>query len=186
MHLTGKLVDYQATNKIRIVLDINERTDGIEKLQGEKLKIDICKFREHRSLDANAYFWQLVDKIGKVLGLDKWVVYLMQLNKWGVFVDVTIKDEAYETLQEHFRYTEILKDIPDTDIDTGNEFFWYVVRCYYGSSDYNSKEMSDLINGTVIDAKDLGIETETPDEIARMISIMKAREQNDRNMAAKI
>lgn len=48
------------------------------------------------------------------------------------------------------------------------------VRCYFGSSTYNTQEMSDLINGTVSDANGLGVDTITPDEIAHMLAAWKA------------
>ena len=48
----------------------------------------------------------------------------------------------------------------------GKKFLHYMV--YIGSSKYNTKEMSVFISGIVEEAKDLGIETLTPDEIARL------------------
>lgn len=41
-------------------------------------------------------------------------------------------------------------------------------RIYRGSHTYDTKEMSVLIDGTVADAKELGVETATPAEIAEM------------------
>ncbi len=43
-----------------------------------------------------------------------------------------------------------------------------VVRCYYGSSQYNTKQMSRLIDNLVQDCKAVGIETDTPEEIERI------------------
>ncbi|MFQ8836333.1 MAG: hypothetical protein ACLR8L_00235 [Oscillospiraceae bacterium] len=43
-----------------------------------------------------------------------------------------------------------------------------MIRAYYGSSRYNAKQMGRIIDLVVEDAKDLGIETLTPDELARM------------------
>jgi hypothetical protein len=37
-----------------------------------------------------------------------------------------------------------------------------------GSSDYDSREMSILIDGTISDCQDVGIETMTPDELLRL------------------
>ena len=51
--------------------------------------------------------------------------------------------------------------------ENGKEVVFY--RIYRGSSTYDSKEMSLLIEGTVSDAKDLGIETIPPDELERMM-----------------
>lgn len=43
-----------------------------------------------------------------------------------------------------------------------------VIRAYYGSSQYNTKQMSRLIDEIVSDCKEHGIETLTPNELARM------------------
>ena len=48
------------------------------------------------------------------------------------------------------------------------------VRCFYGSSQYNTKQMSRLIDDIIQDCEALGIETKSPDEIANMISQWKA------------
>ena len=39
---------------------------------------------------------------------------------------------------------------------------------YYGSSSYNTKQMSRLLDNLIQDAKALGITTETPEEIEKM------------------
>lgn len=180
MNVTGKLCEpqFSADGHVRIVLEVNERQKALEEyeaLRDQDLDILVEKHRNHRSHDANAYFWQLVDKIGKVLRSDKWDIYLLQLSRWGVFNDVIIQERAYPTLQTHFRYTEILREDEDEDPETEQLIKWLTVRCYYGSSDYNTKEMSELIEGTVEDAKALGIETRPEAEIARMIAAMEGK-----------
>ena len=42
-------------------------------------------------------------------------------------------------------------------------------RVYLGSSNYNTQEMSLLIDGVVEECKELGIETLTPQELAAMM-----------------
>ena len=41
------------------------------------------------------------------------------------------------------------------------------VVLYFGSSTYDSKQMSDLIDRLISEAKELGIETDTPEQISR-------------------
>ena len=43
-----------------------------------------------------------------------------------------------------------------------------LVSCYDDKSTYDTKEMSVLIDGTVADAKELGIDTITPAELQEM------------------
>lgn len=158
LSLDGKLkITFSVTDKEKALREVEEIKDV------EKLDITVEKHRSKRSLDANAYFWVLCDKIAKRLGSDKWTIYLLQLSKYGVFADLRATAQALDILKEKFRYTEILS----TDDDS------YIVRCYFGSSTYNTKEMSDLIHGTVSDAESLGIDTITPEEVERMLAIWK-------------
>ena len=125
--------------------------------------IDIKKHSEKRSLSANAYFWKLCDSIAKVVKSDKYTIYLLQLSKYGCFVDVEVIKEALPALKQKFRYVE---ELDDGLIEMRPSV---TARCYFGSSHYSKKEMSDLIDGTVRDAQDLGIETWTDEEIRRLI-----------------
>lgn len=155
---------FDMDGRAQVTLTIQGSLADLEPLSGEELSIEIKKYKKHRSLNANAYFWQLADKIAKKLNSDKDTVYLLQLSKYGVFTDLEIKRDALPILREHFRYVE--------EFDDGYEDN-ATVRCYYGSSGYNTQEMSDLINGTVKDAKELGIEVLTPDELNRMLASWK-------------
>ena len=80
--------------------------------------------------------------------------------------------EAEETALEaesfHIRPTSQVKQGKD-----GKMYRTYTVLA--GSSTYDTKEMSELINGLVSECKEQGIETLTPDELARM---MKDYEEN--------
>lgn len=168
MRVTGRLKSVSANpfGKLTITFEVNERSKAIEelaKIQNAELTINAEKVKEKRSLNANAYFWQLVDKIAKVLKSEKWTIYLLQLSKYGVFTDLMIPIGAKKELDKVFRYIEIL----DEDYET------QTLRCYTGSSEYDRKQMYDLIEGTVQDAKDLGIETLTPRELGSMIASWK-------------
>lgn len=157
LSLDGKLlVTFEVSDKDGFVR-------GIDKLKDKELTIEAKVSRSGRSLNANAYFWKLCDLIGKSIGSDKDSVYIAQLSSYGVFYDAEVKKDAIQCLRSHFRYTEVLAERKDSSI----------VRCFFGSSSYDSEEMSHLIDGTVRDAKELGIDTLTPDEQAHLISAWK-------------
>lgn len=173
MHAIGRFVGAQRDLEGNLIISLtvpDETIEDIQKIpQEEDVVIDVKKYRKHRSLEANNYFWQLIDKMAKVLHTDKDSVYLLQLSKYGVFTDLIAPRESIPILSEHFRYIEEFND----GYEQGD---MVRIRCYYGSSKYNSKEMSDLINGTVEEAKELGIETLTPKEIESMIEALKSHE----------
>ena len=122
------------------------------------LAIDVKRWREKRTLSANAYFWVLCQRIAERIRSTKEAVYLLMLRDAGQFVDLEVAKEAAQMLQRVYRYTEVLGE------DEGRA----VVRCYMGSSGYDSEEMSRLIDHTVDEAQALGIETLTPDELEHM------------------
>lgn len=142
-----------------------------EKLKDSKVVVEVKKYHDKRSLDANAYFWQLCDKIGRVLGSDKDTIYLLMLKDAGVFTDVRVKKVAVEMLKRTYRLVEVLEEyVTEENIYGENENFC-TVRCYYGSHLYDTAEMAHLINHTVQQAQELGIDTITPDEQAHMLSL---------------
>lgn len=76
LSLDGKLkITFSVTDKEKALREVEEIKDV------EKLDITVEKHRSKRSLDANAYFWVLCDKMAKRLGSDKWTIYLLQLSK---------------------------------------------------------------------------------------------------------
>lgn len=136
----------------------------LDHIKESDLVIEVKKYFEKRSLDANGYFWKMSTEIAKALGSDKDTVYLMQLRKYGVFFDVRVKEEAVPMLKRTYRLAEAFDEWPHSDGSI-------TVRCYIGSSHYDKKEMARLIDGTVQDAEELNIDTWTPEEIAKLLSV---------------
>lgn len=135
-----------------IVYDAPEVLDGIMKLP-EETDITIKALKNKRSKNANDYFWELVGQMADKLGAKKEEIYFEQLKKYGQGITVTVQD-GVDLTRAGFKYFEKLQD----GIKNGTKFVAY--RVYIGSSQYNTKEMSVLIDGTVQDAKELGIQTE--------------------------
>lgn len=170
MEVTGRFdsASLSLDGKLRITFEISDKDKALQEIDAikdvDKLTIAAKKQRAKRSLDANAYFWLLCDRMAKRLNSDKWTIYLLQLSKYGVFADLAVDPEAVPLLKSKFRYVETLAASDEV----------MRVRCYFGSSTYNTQEMSDLINGTVSDANGLGVDTMTPDEINHMLAAWKA------------
>ena len=123
--------------------------------------VKINKHREKRSLNANAYLWKLVTEIGNVLNKSKEEVYLQMLIDYGQSEMVSILSEI--DVKGYFKYYKLA----GTSILNGKEFNHY--KIYKGSSEYDTKEMSILLNGVVQEAKNLGIKTKDDIELERLI-----------------
>lgn len=173
MELTGKAVgaslDFD-TNRFRITFEVNENDvvkSEYDKLKGyDKLKIKAVRYTQRRSLDANAYFHVLVGKIADALTISKAKAKNVLICKYGrpqLLPDGSMMVYKTNAPEEFMWEQETIHCIPVKYED--NATFYKVYR---GSHTYDTKEMSLLIDGTVADAKELGIETITPAEIAEM------------------
>lgn len=142
--------------------DLQEET---MKLQGKKLSVQIKQYREKRSLDANAYMWVLLQKMAEKLKTTKDELYLEMLNRHGVFTHIIVKPNVVDRVIAEWRTVRNLGEV------TVNGTTGIQLQCYFGSSTYDTKEMSELIDGVVSEAKELDIDVLPPDEIR----IMKER-----------
>lgn len=139
-----------------------------EMQQGTKYVAELKKYRKKRSLDANAYFHVLCDKIAEKqnLGLEEVKVNLVceygTVDRDEEGVKIGFKLPSSVDVRKIYRYVKCF----DTRVENGKEFNCYIV--FKRTRDLNSEEMSRLIEGTVYEAKNLGIETLTPEELARM------------------
>lgn len=173
MHeLTGKITSASfayCTGKLRVVIELNERaaarmmTDELR--NEEKLSIKIDKYREKRSLNANAYAWKLMTEIGNVVRQSKEQVYLEMLKHYGQGGVVSIEEKHVANFKRMYKYHESIGKAKLKGKDFEHFRFWV------GTSEYNTHEMSIFLDGVIYEAQQLGIPTETPDQIAKMKSL---------------
>ena len=151
-------------DSLRIVAVVQDAPLIMEKvttLAGKEVNITIAEPKEKRSLDSNSYFWLIVGKIADKLHTSKDEVYFKLLKDFGQSVVITVK-KGYDITKAGFKYYEVLKD----GLINGKEFTAY--RIFIGSSQYDTKEMSVLIEGAISDAKELGIDVELENYISLM------------------
>ena len=150
------------------------RGDGSRKLcetiePGKIYDVEVKRHREKRSLDANAYFHVLVDKIARKMDLGfeetktNLVVEYGTVERDDEGLKVGFKLPASVDVTKIYRYVKCF----DTRIENGKEFNCYIVFKHTHLMD--TKEMSRLIDGTVHEAKQLGIETLPPDKLAALV-----------------
>lgn len=149
-------------------LDIKYSHELMHKYDGKKMTVEIKEKRGGRSLDANAYCWVLCDKIAQTKGLllKKGDVYKKAIRDYGVTTVVPVENEL---LPKVLKAWDDQGYGNDHDIIGASKVKGYTnVRLYLGSSEYDSKEMSILIDGLVADAQELGIDTMTPTEMSKL------------------
>ena len=163
-----KLIDLSLgmNNRQRITVEIpGDFREEYDRLKDEAVTVEIKKYRKRRSLDANAYAWVLVDKIAEALSHDKVAVYREAIrNIGGVSETVCILEQAAPKLISAWEahgigwQTESMASKIEGCLN---------IVLYYGSSTYDTKQMSSLIDHLIAEAKELNIETATPAELAR-------------------
>ena len=119
--------------------------------------VEIRKHNPKRSKDANSMCWAMCSDIGKALRppVPKEEVYRKAIREVGEYEPLPIKAEAVETFQRRWssKGTGWFAEVIDDSKLPG----YKLVFAYYGSSTYDTAEMSRLIDYLVDDAKQMGI-----------------------------
>ena len=168
--ITNLDIDHETRKpKISLVLDTNE-LDVVEQLKNEnKLNIEMKKYRAKRSIDANNYFWKLLEEVCDVKDLDTIEEYKKRVKELGIFKRLKIMTQDVKSVEKIWTDRGIawFCDIADTEYIGDTEF--KIIHAYYGSSSFNSKQMSRLIDNLVQDCKAIGIETKSKAEIDSLL-----------------
>lgn len=185
MNLTGKIAGLSTnflTKKFELTLAVNEADyleNGYEELKDAALlDIRIKKCRRRRSLDANAYFHVLVDKLADRLGMSKPRCKNLMIGRYGQPLYIDEDETAEAVIKTNIPVAQMMENenvhcMPcGSKTEDGKELVFY--KIFRGSSTYDTKEMSLLIDGTVSECKEQGIETLTPEELERMLAKWRA------------
>lgn len=179
METTGRItdisVDYK-TKKPKVVLELQTCIEDCEKLKDMELSVEMKKHRKKRSLNANNYLWKLCSKLSDKMSIldekyTKEYFYREAIKDIGVWQDDEVEPEKVKWRRTAWEQlgTGWLTERVDFTADGNKE----IIRFYYGSSQYNTKQMAKLIDNIVQDCKMVGIETIPPDELESMVKEWK-------------
>lgn len=169
METTGRVENITKdwkSDKLIISFLVDSIPTDLEDLQNKNLDVVAKPHREKRSLNANAYFHVLSGKIAEKLGTSLTHEKNRMIREYGQY---EVIDGMIPTLTAKEKYEDKMLDIEGVHLKVverpGGTVKMAVMR---GSHTYNTAEMSRLIDATVEEAKELGIETLTPDQLERM------------------
>lgn len=174
--MKGRLLDFSVgfNRKQRITLELEgDFRDIYDKLKESDLDIEVKKYRNKRSKDANSYMWVLLDKLADALRTTKEDLYLGYIRQYGMYKDFTLTEDEAKTFK--VVWEAFGTGWPTEQVDYTSDGNRVVIRAYYGSSQYDTKRMARLIDAVVQDCKELGIETMTPDELMAMLTLMNEK-----------
>ena len=121
--------------------------------------------KKKRSKNANAYFWELLQQLCFEMNLDVIQEYKKRVKELGIFKQWEIDTCNVPTFEKLWSdrgiawFTEIVEEI-------GNKT---IINAYYGSSSYNSKQFSKLLDSLVQDCRSVGIQTLEDIELEELI-----------------
>lgn len=148
-------ITFNKHDSIKAVAWLSSYIDSLK--DDKEYVLSIKELRHKRSLNANALCWKLCTEIANVTRSDKDSVYLDMLKHYGQSEIVSVISSI--DVSGYFKYYEPF----GTGYVNGKEFTHYKV--FKGSSEYDTREMSILLDGIVNEAKDLEIEVMTTEEI---------------------
>ena len=137
-----------------------------------KYELNIVKTKNKRSLDANALFWKMLGLLADKLQMKNTDVYREYIKETSAFEIIPVKEDKIE----HWKKIWESRGIGWVCEDLGecrNTKGYHNVKSYYGTSVYDSKEMSRIIDMVISDCKDNSIPTDDPDEIERIKQLWK-------------
>lgn len=123
-------------------------------------EVSECKEHKRRSLTQNAYYWQLLNKLARILGMGEFETHLHMLREYGVATMIEVRADV--PLKSYFKYFDTVMTY---DTEEGE---FVTVKCYKGSSQMNKAEFTHLLKGMIEECELQGIDTRTPSEIASM------------------
>lgn len=149
-------------NKTKLLEFLSKQDDG--------RLFEITEYKEKRSLSANAYFHVLCDKISKAECNSMAYTKNELIAQYGQVQYLANGEQMVYQTPAPTEYMMELEAIHTKcyEITAENGVVLYKYRVYRGSHTYNTEEMAKLIEGTIYQASQLGIETLTPAEIARL------------------
>lgn len=135
-------------------------------------ELTIDKPKKPRSNDANAYYWTLVNKLSEKVNVPPKQIYRTHIQDVGGNYEVVpIRNDAVETWQRNWER----KGLGRICESLGESKFrnYTNMICFYGSSEYDTRQMSRLIDLCIEDCKAQGIETLTPSQKALLMENYK-------------
>ena len=123
----------------------------------KRYELVIKEKKKRRSRDANNYFWEFLDQLAVKLNIDKFRIYRELIQDiGGVSEIVCVKTEAVKRLTEGWEHNGIgwFTEQEESKIPGCTN-----VILYYGSSTYDTAQMSRLIDRLIFECSQVGIDT---------------------------
>ena len=157
---------------MRILSEFIQEDTKILTIQiGKNEEIQVKK--KKRSKDQNSYFWELLTQLCEEMNLNVIEEYKKRVKELGICRQWQIDNSNVPTFVKMWEDRGIAWFIEKVEQGANKT----TINAYYGSSSYNSKQFSKLLDNLIQDCRSVGIQTLEDREIEDLIR----REYGDRN-----
>ena len=148
--------------------DLGKAMAIVRKMKPKVYDLEVKEHRKKRSLDANAYAWVLIGKLADAMMVPPTIVYINAIqNIGGNYEVIPVRDEAVDKFIEVWKKNGL--GWPCVDMGRSKIPGYRNLRAYYGSSTYDTRQMSQLIEALIQDCKALDIETLSEEKLSAMM-----------------
>lgn len=131
---------------------------------------EIKEHKKKRTLDQNAYYWVLLGKLSQKLRIPQEELHFELIKRSCPFTEILVPNEADLRAIEYYEERGKI---------TRNNKLFKIIRVYVGSSKLDTVEMGILLDNLIEECKSQGIETMTPEELAKMRALENLKENKE-------
>lgn len=168
MNLTFQEAKINLDNGVWLCIKVAEPAPAREFVLTKKDRVYSCEIKEHRekrSLDANRYYWELCGNLAKAINDKPENIYRAHIRDIGNYETICIQTKAVDDFKRRWCSNHLGRFVETRGSKLQG---CTTVLAYYGSSDFDSLEMSRLIDNCIQDCKAVGIEVLPPDKVQAM------------------
>lgn len=157
-------IRFKKADTVKVIAELASYIDSLK--DDKEYILTVKEHKEKRSLNANAYAWKLLDLLAEKLRIGKSELYRTYIKDVGGNSEIIcIQNKALE----HFKHIwetghigRFVEEMPSKIEGCTN------LIVYSGSSDFDTAEMSRLIELIVQDCKENDVPTWDEDELQRL------------------
>lgn len=151
-------ISFSLDNKIEVTFTTEKSNlKQLQKLEDKEYIVSIKRYSKKRSLSQNSYLWVLLDELGKKLQMSKEEVYKKYISDYGVFEIIPIKNDAVNRFVNSWCNNGmgyLCRDMGESKVKGFTN-----LMVYYGTSSYNTQEMTRILEAVIMDCEEMDIDT---------------------------
>ena len=158
------------TNRLIISFEALDNINTLEEIENaSELDLELTEHKEKRRINANNYFWVMLQKLCENRKLDTIEEYKKRVKELGIFRIMSTEKENVKKIKKIWEEKGTAWLVEEFDTEYKGDVEFKILHLYYGSSSFDKKQMSRLIDGVVQDCRAIGIETKTEAEIKSLL-----------------